>query len=336
MNFLKVSTTVWLYKLPIDNRARPYLERAWTHYVYRVGVADPTMFHRWLMSVRERNITTPFGVFRFTISHYDFLLNKLLSFLNLTLTKSNVKPPNGKPSAIKAPKQHHGTPKRVAFADERPRLSKQTLTALSKELKPQDCPEKLKSCAKLKRKRKKNSKVTETETKDLQSKPAPEPAPIPEPSRSAKRSKVQVPVSPPKTTRMDDNTHHSVSTDDRSDTESVRTLSTISDDIRLSPRRRIKRAVVRFVVRNRETCRCELSEKLKAGDTSVIPDAFIDAIVEKAVPNFDTMRRLPLFSLIGEIMDEHHWCRCRNCFAVVIGGLSAYAMTWSIEDVNIP
>lgn len=318
-------------------RARPYLERAWTHYVFRVGNANPTIFHRWLMSVRDRNLQTPFGIFRFTISHYDFLLAKLLSFLNLTPSKkSDVKLPNVEPSATSTPQIPSRTPKRVKFADERPSKPHQTNAAQSVELRPQKCSEKSKSCTKSKRKCKtKISKANSIVTKDLESIPDPVPAPDPVPTRSAKRSKVQVPIAPPKTIRLDENTHDTAPTrSDDDDSSSVRTLSTLSDNIELPPRKRLKRAIVRFIVHNREACSCHIYSKLKAGDVSIIPDALIEDLVNEAVPKFDHTRRLTMFAILGDIIDRHPWCACRNCYAQVIGGLSAYSMIWSSVHID--
>lgn len=79
LEFLK-SSTAWINKLPIDKDARPVLERAWTHYCFRTSRATSRVFLEWLIALRDKTFRVRTRQLRFTETHFDFLLRKLMSY----------------------------------------------------------------------------------------------------------------------------------------------------------------------------------------------------------------------------------------------------------------
>lgn len=83
LTFLK-SSIDWIYKLPIDKDAKPVLDRAWTHYSLRLCDASPRVFSEWLLAMREKSLRVQSRHLRFTTTHFDFLLRKLMAYLDVT------------------------------------------------------------------------------------------------------------------------------------------------------------------------------------------------------------------------------------------------------------
>lgn len=91
LTFLK-SSIDWIYKLPIDKDAKPVLDRAWTHYSLRLCDASPRVFSEWLLAMREKSLRVHSRHLRFTTTHFDFLLRKLMSHLDVNTEKASTDP----------------------------------------------------------------------------------------------------------------------------------------------------------------------------------------------------------------------------------------------------
>lgn len=93
LDFLRQSSTVWIFRLPIDTSAKPVLERAWIHYSLRMANASPQMFVNWLITMRDKNIRVSSNrQIKFTSLHFDFLLKRTLHYVQDKLSPGSAMP----------------------------------------------------------------------------------------------------------------------------------------------------------------------------------------------------------------------------------------------------
>lgn len=252
LTFLK-SSIDWIYKLPIDKDAKPVLDRAWTHYSLRLCNASPRTFSEWLLAMREKSLRVHSRHLRFTTTHFDFLLRKLMAYLDGTSVKASPDPK----VTTKPHEQHKKTQEKV-----------QSPGVESKRMgTPQQSPAASKSKSKPKGKGKRKADAMDTDSETVTP-----PTVDPVQSKTSKRKKKKKAQVVPETEgtcppAADDSASEEPTpvikeveqTEDVTETSSVTTESTWHT-MRDSPHAygitRAKRAVARILLKDR-TCSCQ-------------------------------------------------------------------------------
>lgn len=242
--FLK-SSIDWIYKLPIDKDAKPVLDRAWTHYALRLCNASPRTFSEWLLAMREKSLRVNSRHLRFTTTHFDFLLRKLMAHLDGTTVKASPdpkvtrKPPEQQTVLTQEKVQSRGVEsKRNKGTPPKPAASLQTTSkrdASAMDTDSETVVTNPKQSKTSKRKKKKKAQV-EPATEGT-CPPAADDSAFEEPTPLIKEAEQKIDVT---------------------ETESVATASTwrtFSDDPSIYGISRAKRAIARILIKDR-TCSC--------------------------------------------------------------------------------
>lgn len=284
LSFLKISSMQWLPKVEFPLPLRPVLERAWLHYAIRKEQASPVAFLEWITLMRGKLVRTGSTTYMFTTEHFDLLNRLLVNYLTGHRISDGT-------AATMVPKQSTRVkvsgPKSVEMDLDANEGSKPTKG--NKAVTPVTTPVEVADSSPVKgHKRPSHEPAVKTKVKKTKAVITPKPKVIN--AMEQCRPDTEHQVEPPSPESHSSNVDLPVVNSDyvqyvaplqpskADDLESVATLDTLKDAA-IDDRKRLKRAVYRFLLCNRKcTCATYKSAAEDMSNISQSVESYLDSL----------------------------------------------------------